>query len=111
MFEHVGRGGCTNVGDFGTVFLSEQTRVPGDPAVLNQPRGFFQVFSGQSVGPQGVPDVNVVVIHRRNFKGLAAGVTSQVVLVWLRMRGQPGAAFGEHDEGVEEALAVFGGGG
>src|SRR5581483_4269989 len=27
------------------------------------------------------------------------------------MRGQPGAAFGEHDEGVEEAFAVFGSGG
>ena len=27
------------------------------------------------------------------------------------MGGQPGSVFGEHDEGVEEVLSVFGGGG
>jgi hypothetical protein len=43
-----------------------------------------------------------------------------VVITWLRTLlkrnwsgrgGQPGLALGEHDEGVEEVPAVFGGGG
>ena len=42
--------------------------------------------------------------HRQEMKALKAGN-------WSGRGGQPGLALGEHDEGVEEVPAVFGGGG
>jgi len=47
VLEHMGCRGGTDVGYFNPVFFGEETGVPSDPALFDQPCRLLQVFPGQ----------------------------------------------------------------
>ena len=50
-------------------------------------------------------------LERRRLRAASPQATVLTGRNWSGVCGQPGSSLGEHDEGVEEFVAVFGGGG